>query len=84
MDKRNLPFSGQVGLSHFEDSSLMPIPYLLSEFLLIPSFPTSALVTLDFLFLTIQSGHRFLQSFFVFEIEYDIDEGSLVLESLWF
>ena len=84
MDKQYLPFSGQVGLSHFEDSGLMPVPYLLSEFLLIPSFSTSALVTLDFLSLTVKSRHRFLQSFFVYEIEYDIDDESLVLESPWF
>ena len=58
--------------------------YLLSEFLSVPSFSTSALVTLDFPSLTIQSGHCFLQSFFVFEIEYGIDDGSLVLESPWF
>ena len=55
--------------------------YLLSGFLLIPSFPTSVLVALNFLSLTIQSRHRFLQSFFVFEIEFDIDDESLVLES---
>ena len=39
------------------------------------------LMTLDFLSLTVQSGHRFIQSFFMFEIEYDIDDGSLVLEN---
>ena len=64
--------------------SLMPALYLLSGFLLIPSFSTFAFVTLDFLSLTVQSGHRFLQSFFVSESEFDIDDGSLVLESLWF
>ena len=65
-------------------SGLMPALYLLSGFLSIPSFSTSALMTLDFLSLTFQFGHLFLQSFFVFEIEYDIDDGSLVLESPWF
>ena len=63
---------------------LTPTLYLLSGFLLIPSFSTSTLVTLDFLSLTVQSRHRFFQSFFVSEIEYDIDDRSLVLESLWF
>ena len=58
--------------------------YLLSGFLLVPSFSTSALMILDFLSLAIQSGHRFLQSFFVYEIEYGIDDGSLVLKSPWF
>ena len=62
----------------------MPTLYPLSGFLSVPSFSPSALVTLDFLSLTVQSGHRFLQSFFVSEIEYGIDDGSLVLESLWF
>ena len=73
---------GQVGLSHSMGPGLIPAHYLLSGFLSVPSFPTSALVTLDFLSLTFQFGHCFLQSFFVFEIEYDIDDGSLVLESL--
>ena len=84
MDKRALPFFSWLELSHFGDSGLMPVPYLLSEFLLIPSFSTSALVTLDFLSLTVKSRHHFLQSFFVYEIEYDIDDESLVLESPWF
>ena len=58
----------------------MLVPYLLSGFLLVPSFPTSVLVTLDFLSLIVQSGHHFLQPFFALEIEYGIDDGSLVLE----
>ena len=58
--------------------------YLLSEFLLVPSFLPSALTILNFPSLTVQSEHRFLQSFFVSEIEYGIDDGSLVLGSLWF
>ena len=62
----------------------MPALYPLLGFLSVPSFLTSALVTLDFPSLIIQFGHQFLQSFFVSEIEYDIDDGSLVLESLWF
>ena len=61
----------------------MLVPYLLSRFLLIPSFLTFVLMTLDFISLTVQSGHRFLQSFFMSEIEYDIDDGSLVLENPW-
>ena len=81
MDKRHLPFSGQVGLSNFKSPGLMPALYLLSGFLLIPSFPTSTLVTLDFLSLIVQFGHHFIQPFFVPEIEYDIDDESLVLES---
>ena len=58
--------------------------YLLSGFLLVPSFSTSTLATLDFLSLTVQFEHRFLQSFFVSEIEYGIDDRSLVLDSPWF
>ena len=59
----------------------MLVLYLLSGFLLVPSFSTSMLVTLDFLSLIVQSGHHFLQPFFVPEIEYGIDDDSLVLES---
>ena len=77
------PFFGQVELSRSTNSGLMSAIYLLSRFLLVPSFSTSALVTLDFLSLDVRSGHHFLQSF-VFEIEYGIDDGSLVLESPWF
>ena len=84
MDKRHLPFSGQVGLSNFESSGLMPALYLLSGFILIPSFLTSVLETLDFLSLIVQSGHHSLQPFFALEIKYGIDDGSLVLESPWF
>ena len=62
----------------------MPTLYLLSGFLLVPSFLTSVLVTPDFLSLVIQSGHHFFQPFFAPEIEYGIDGGSLVLGSPWF
>ena len=62
------------------DSGLMLVLYLLLGFLLVPSFPTSVLVTPDFLSLVVQSEHHFLQPFFVPEIEYGIDDGSLVLE----
>ena len=62
----------------------MPALYLLSGFLSVLSFLSSALVTLDFLSLTVQYGHRFLQSFFMSEIEFDNDDESLVLESPWF
>ena len=55
--------------------------YPLSGFLSVPSFSSSTLVTLDFISLIVQSEHRFLQSFFVSEIEYSIDDGSLVLKS---
>ena len=65
----------------FYGPGLMPALCLLSGSLSVSSFLTSALVTLDFLSLTIQSGHRFLQSFFMSEIEYGIDNRSLVLES---
>ena len=58
--------------------------YPLLGFLSVPSFLPFMLVTLDCPFLTVRSGHRFLQSFFVSEIEYDIDDGSLVLKSPWF
>ena len=81
MDERLLPFSSQVGLSHFEGPGLMPALYLLLGFLLIPSFLTSVLETLDFLFLIVQSGHHSLQPFFAPGIEYGIDVGSLVLKS---
>ena len=47
-------------------------------------FLLSALVTLDCPSLTVRSGYRFLQSFFLSEIECHIDDKSLVLESLWF
>ena len=80
MDKRALPFFDRFELSHFGDSGLMPIPYLLSRSLLIPSFLTSAPGTLDFLSPIIQSGHQSLQPFFASEIEYGINDGSLVLE----
>ena len=78
VDKRALPFFSWLELSHFGDSGLMPVPYLLSRFLLIPSFSTSTLVTLDFFSLIVQSEHHFLQPFFAPEIEYDIDDGSLI------
>ena len=84
MDKRLLPFSGRVGLSYFGDSGLILVPYFLSRSLLIPSFSTSALGTFNFLFPIVQSGHHSLQPFFAPEIEYDIDDRSLVLESPWF
>ena len=84
MDKRHLPFFVQVGLSYFKGPSLRPALYLLSGFLLIPSFLTSVPGTLDFLSLIVQSGHHSLQPFFAPEIEYGIDNGSLVLESPWF
>ena len=77
------PFFGQVGLSHSVGSSLMPALYL-SEFLLVPSFLPSVLMTLDFPSLTVRSGHRFLPSFSLFVDECGIDDESLVLESLWF
>ena len=81
MDKRHLSFSSRVGLPHFRDSGLMLVPYLLSKFLLISSFLTSVLETLNFLSLIVQSGRHSLQPFFVLRIEYGIDVGSLVLES---
>ena len=62
----------------------MLVPYLLSGFLLVPSFSTSVLVTLDSFSLIVQSGHHSFQLFFAPEIEYDIDDVSLVLESPWF
>ena len=74
------PFFGPTGLSHSVGLGLMPAFYPLLGFLLVPSFQSSTLVTLDFFSLTVQSGHHFLQSFFMTEIEYGIDDGSLVLE----
>ena len=62
----------------------MLVFYLLSGFLLIPSFSTSALGTFNFLSPIVQSWHHSLQPFFAPEIEYDIDDVSLVLESPWF
>ena len=58
--------------------------YLLLGFLSVPSFSTSALVTLDFLSLTVQSRHRFLRPFSLSGIECDIGVRSLVIGSLWF
>ena len=81
MDKRHLPFSGRVRLSHFEGLGLMPASYLLSRSLLIPSFLTFMPETLDFLSPIVQSGHHSLQQFFALGIEYGIDFGSLVLKS---
>ena len=75
------PFFGPIELCHSRDSSLMLVPYLLSRSLLIPSFLTSVPGTLDFLSPIIQSGHQSLQPFFASEIEYGINDGSLVLES---
>ena len=69
---------------HFGDLDLLSATFLSLKFLTIPSSPPFALSGLGGLFLTVQSEHRFLQSFFVFEIEFDIDNESLVLESLWF
>ena len=82
--RQGLSFFGHVGLSHSVGSGLMHALYLLSGFLSVPSFPTSALVTLDWPSLTIQSGHHFLRPFFLFVDECDIDDKLLVLESLWF
>ena len=59
----------------------MPVPCLLSRSLLIPSFLTFVLETLDFLSPIVQSEHYSLQSFFAFGIEYGINEESLVLMS---
>ena len=59
-----LPFFGQVRLSHFVGPGLMPTIYLLSEFLSVPSFLPSTLMTLGFPSLTVQSKHRFLRPFF--------------------
>ena len=84
VDKRHLPFSGRVGLSHFEGPGLMPALYLLLGFLSIPSFLTSLFGTLDFHSLIVQSGHHSFQPFFTPDIEYGIDDGSLVLRSPWF
>ena len=60
----------------------MLVPYLLSGFLLVPSFPTFELMTPDFLSLVVQSGHHFFhfQPFFTFGIGYGIDDDSLILE----
>ena len=82
MNKRHIPFFGRFELSHSGDSGLMPVPYLLSKSLLIPSFLTSVPGTLDFLSPIVQSDHHSLQPFFALGIEYGIDDESLVLESL--
>ena len=60
---------------------MIPVPYLLSRSLLIPSFLTSVPGTLDFLSPIVQSGHHSLQPFIALGIEYGIDVESLVLES---
>ena len=57
----------------------MPVPYLLSGSLLIPSFLTFVPGTL--LAPIVQSEHYSLQPFFMLGIEYGIDVGSFVLES---
>ena len=84
VDKRALPFFDLVELSNSVDSSLVPVLYLLSKFLLIPSLLTSVPWTLDFLSPIVQSEHHSLQPFFTLGIEYGIDVRSLVLESPWF
>ena len=81
MDKRHITFFGLFELSYSRDSGPMPVFYLLSRSLLIPSFLTSVLGTLDFLSPIVQSEHHSLQPFFALGIEYGIDVGSLVLES---
>ena len=63
VDIRALPFFGLFELSRFGDLGLMPIPYLLSGFLSVPSSPPSVPMTLDFLSLIVRSGHHFLQPF---------------------
>ena len=54
-----LPFFGQVGLSHSLDSGLMPALYLLSRFLLVPSFPTSDSWLLTFFLQSFNPGIAF-------------------------
>ena len=81
LDIQALPFFDPVELSHFRDSGLMPVPYLLSRSLLISSFLTSVPGTLDFFSPIVQSEDHSLQPFFAFGIEYGIDVKSLVLES---
>ena len=69
VDMRALPFFGLLELSRFVCPGLVPIPYLLSGFLSVPSSLPSVLSTLDFLFPAVQIEHQSLQPFFALEIE---------------
>ena len=69
VDIRALPFFGLFELSRFGDLGLMPIPYLLSGFLSVPSSLPSVPSTLDFLSPVVQIERQSLQPFFALEIE---------------
>ena len=64
-----LPFFGLFELSRFVCPGLMPVPYLLSGFLSVPSSLPFVLSTLDFLFPAVQIERQSLQPFFALAIE---------------
>ena len=74
MDMRALPFFGLLELSRSMCPGLVPVPYLLSGFLSVPSSLPSVLSTLDFLSSAVQIERQSFQPFFVLEIECGIGE----------
>ena len=69
MDIRALPFFGLFELSRSMRPGLVPVLYLLSRFLSVPSSLPSVLSTLDFLSPVVQIERQSLQPFFALEIE---------------
>ena len=77
MGRRGFPFSVLAEQHRFAD--LLAMPYPLPGFSASPSFQPFAPIGLGLPFPNALSWHRFLQPFFLFVIEYGIDEESLVL-----
>ena len=69
VDIRALPFFGLFELSHSVCPGLVPVPYLLSGFLSVPSSLPSVLSTFDFLSPAVQIERQSLQPFFVLATE---------------
>ena len=74
VDIRALPFFCLFELSRSVCPGLVPVPYLLSGFLSVPSSLPSVPSTLDFLSPTVQIERQSLQPFFALEIECGIGE----------
>ena len=69
MDIRALPFFGLFELSRSVRPGLVPVPYLLSGFLSVPSSLPSVPSTLDFLSPAVQIERQSLQPFFALATE---------------
>ena len=69
MDIRALPFFGLFELSRSVHPGPVPVPYLLSGFLSVPSSLPSVLSTLDFLSPVVQIERQSLQPFFTLATE---------------